>query len=218
MLKKIISLGLLTIMISSVFAYTNTDINNANYLAEKGIIRDLSSTPAEYRLENYIARVEVMGILLTMTNTQRNTDCRGDYPEIDMSGRYGEWVCRTVETVADKGFINDQKNVAKNYRSIRPYDYITRSEALGILMEAFPDDGAYAGYSYYWSENFPKDGLTTGYKDYHYFASTWQAVIFYGYIRKVTDNMAELHDNPRVNGLARIKEIFVFAREIMENK
>ena len=42
----------------------------------------------------------------------------------------------------------------------RPYGNITRAEALGILMKVYPDDGGWAGYSYYWGYNFPVDGQT----------------------------------------------------------
>jgi hypothetical protein len=47
-------------MSSPLFAYTSSDVATANYLAEKGIIRDLSNSPEDYRLDSTIARVEVM--------------------------------------------------------------------------------------------------------------------------------------------------------------
>lgn len=50
---------------SSVFAYTQTDIANAQFLADKGIIVKQSTT-AGYRLDNTITRAEVVGIALKL--------------------------------------------------------------------------------------------------------------------------------------------------------
>lgn len=47
----------------TVFAYTQTDADNANYLATKGIITTQSTT-AGYRLDDTITRAEVVGIAL----------------------------------------------------------------------------------------------------------------------------------------------------------
>ncbi len=200
------------------FAYTSSDVATANYLADQGIIRDMSNSTEDYKLDNTIARVEVMGMLLTMTGTTRNETCRGDYPEIKNSGQYGDWVCRTVETAADHDFIYDQMDRTRSNRRVRPYDKISRSEALALMMKAFPNDGAFAGYSYYWSSNFPTDGSNMGYKDYYSFGSIWQAAVFYDYIRKVTQDTDDLRTNPRVNAKAAIKDVLTFAKDVMENR
>ena len=70
---------------SSSFAYTATDVSNANYLATRDIIRDSSSNPDNYYLENRISRAEIMGMLITITGVTRNTSCRGDFPDINMN-------------------------------------------------------------------------------------------------------------------------------------
>lgn len=110
-----------------------------------------------------------------------------------------DWVCRTIETAADKGYIHAQKDQPKNKRKARPSDSITRAEALGILMKTFPDDGPWAGYSYYWSSSLPTNDSTTGYKDIYPFGAEWQAGVFYDYIRKVLQDDAQLYVNPRAN-------------------
>lgn len=84
----------------------------------------------------------------------------------------------------------------------RPYDSITRAEALGILMKAYPDSGGWAGYSYYWSSSLPTDDSTTGYKDIYDFGAEWQALVFYDYIRKIIQNDDMLRVDPRVNDRA----------------
>ena len=60
-MKKIL-LPLLTISILA-FAYTSTDVSNANYLANQGIITQQSST-AGFRLNDTITRAEAVGIAL----------------------------------------------------------------------------------------------------------------------------------------------------------
>lgn len=45
-----------------------------------------------------------MGMILAMKNITRNTRCRGDFTDVPKSDI--DWVCRTVETAADRGFIN----------------------------------------------------------------------------------------------------------------
>lgn len=65
-MKKI----LLTLLALSIlaFAYTETDVSNANYLATKGIITQ-QSTSAGYRLDDTITRAEVAGIALKLRGT-----------------------------------------------------------------------------------------------------------------------------------------------------
>lgn len=60
-MKKLF-LCLLSITIISL-AYNQTDVDNANYLAEKNIIT-AQSTVAGYRLDDTITRAEVVGIAL----------------------------------------------------------------------------------------------------------------------------------------------------------
>lgn len=98
----------------------------------------------------------------------------------------------------------------------RPYGNITRAEALGILMKAFPDDGAWAGYSYYWSSSLPTDASTRGYKDIYPFGTEWQARVFYDYIRKVLRDDGALHTDPRAGAIATRQEVFHFAYTILE--
>lgn len=100
MFKKITSLAVLGTFVLSSFAYTTTDISQANYLASKRIIKDWSSEPKNYRFDDYIARSEIMGMVLAMMNITRNSHCRGDFADVPKSDT--DWVCRTIETAADK--------------------------------------------------------------------------------------------------------------------
>ncbi len=99
-------------------------------------------------------------------------------------------------------------------RVSRPYDHITRAEALGILMKAVKDEGGWAGYSYYWSSSLPNPDSTTGYKDIYSFGAEWQAWVFYDYIKKVLEDDKRLYINPRANDRATRREVFDFAATI----
>lgn len=66
-MKKLF-LSSLIITSMAVFAYTQTDVDNATYLAGKGIITSQSTT-AGYRLDDTITRAEVAGIALKLRGT-----------------------------------------------------------------------------------------------------------------------------------------------------
>ena len=219
MFKKITAVVLLTgICITGTYAYTTADVDTANYLASQGIIQDWSSLPASYHLDSTISRVGVMSMLLGITKTSLNGSCRGDFADAPADTSNNSWVCRTVETAADHGFIYNQPLTAVGERLTHPTDSITRSEALGIMMKAFPDTGAYAGYSYYWDGNFPNDGDNIGYNNAYEFGAEWQARTFYDYIRKVLQDDTMLRINPRVNVPAKLSEVFGFAQAIMQKR
>ncbi len=99
-MKKIITLILLSSFVVGTFGYTANDVTQANYLASEKIIKDWSSAPKNYRFDDYIARSEIMGMVLAMMNITRNAHCRGDFTDVPKSDT--DWVCRTIETAADR--------------------------------------------------------------------------------------------------------------------
>lgn len=123
-----------------------------------------------------------------------------------------DWICRTMETGADHGFIKRETKLA------RPHDDVLRAEALAILMKTFPDGGGWAGYSYYWEANFPYDGDTVGYRGAYLFGAEWQARVFYDYIRKVLQDDSQLGIQPWPEVKATRRDVFEFATNIMKYK
>jgi hypothetical protein len=216
MFKKITALVILwgALISNGAMAYTANDVSNANYLADQGIIKNWSTNPEMYKLDSYFSRAGVIGILMKMTGVPVNATCRGDFIDVARSTINQDWICRIIETAWDYGYINAQRNIPASMRRVRPNDHITHSESVGILMKAFNDNGAWAGYSYYWDANFPNEGDTIGYKDAYNFGAPWQATIMYSYIRKVVKNDLALRSDPLVNEYAQLKEVFNFAREI----
>lgn len=61
-MKKFLLSSLLVTSIFA-FAYTQTDVSNAQFLADQGVIVK-QSTAAGYRLDDTITRAEVVGIAL----------------------------------------------------------------------------------------------------------------------------------------------------------
>lgn len=153
-----------------------------------------------------------MGMALAMAGIVRNEHCRGDFSDVPNSDI--DWVCRTVETAADNDFINAHPINGK----IRPYDSVSRAEAIAIFLKTFPNDGGWAGYSYYWSSSLPVDDSPTGYKDIYNFGAEWQASVFYEYIRKILHDDTQLRVNPHAGDAAIRKDVFGFAKKVMDYK
>ncbi len=58
----------------SIFAYTSSDVQNANTLANANIIVDNSANIASYRLDDTISRQEVAGIAIKMLGVELPTN------------------------------------------------------------------------------------------------------------------------------------------------
>lgn len=108
------------------FAYTSTDVSNAEQLVVDWIIKKQHSTN-DYRLDDKITRAEVMGIALKMKwIVLLNYQCKWYYTDV----KNNDWICRAVELATDNGMISRANTKA------RPQDSITRAEALALLWWA----------------------------------------------------------------------------------
>ena len=154
---------------------------------------------------------------LKMANISQNTSCRGDFPDIDMTQSFSDWVCQTMETAADHKVINAQNGVVKSLRRVRPYDKASRAETLGIFTNTFPVNISYSGYSYYLNTNFPINGSNRGYTTAYYFSTPWQSSVFYDYTRIILKDDNALRIDPRVNEYALHREANDFAIHFIQN-
>lgn len=114
-------------------AYTQTDLSRANMLAGKGIIVDRSTEPDRYHLDNQMARQELLGTALKASGITLPSDytCRGYFTDAYFPANSTDaWVCRTFEIAADNGLVT-----RANERT-RPRDFITRAEALAIVVQS----------------------------------------------------------------------------------
>ena len=130
-MKKILSGILLVAMNFSVFGYSDTDVERANYLANNNIIRDKSSDVSQYRLDDKISRQEVIAIAMKLSGETAPEDytCRGYFSDAKFAKKHPDaWVCAQVELAADKGV------VSRENKKFRPKANITKAEALAMVM------------------------------------------------------------------------------------
>lgn len=108
------------------FAYTSNDFSNATYLANQGTIVTQSSD-TQYRLDDRVLRQEIIGMALKMkwVILPENYSCKKYYSDTTNGG----WVCAAIEIAADNGIISRENAKA------RPTDFVTRAEALTILLK-----------------------------------------------------------------------------------
>lgn len=127
----------------SLFAYTSNDVDNAELLAEAGIITSQTDISA-YRLDATISRQEVVGIALRLSGLTPPVDyvCRGYYKDAKFAPKHRDaWVCASAELAADNGIITREKT------NFRPKSNVTRAEALAILMKSAEIDYASEAYN-----------------------------------------------------------------------
>lgn len=134
-MKKIISLsifGLLTLSGTQVFGYTSDDVAIANSLADADIIVPHKNNLDAYRLDETIARQEVIGMTLKLKGVALplTYDCKGYFTDATFDKDSADaWVCRAVELAADRGLITQENTTT------RPRDRITKAEALAMIWK-----------------------------------------------------------------------------------
>jgi len=51
-----------------------------------------------YKLDSYISRAGVIGMVMKMTGVPVNATCRGDFVDVAKYTTNQDWVCRIIET------------------------------------------------------------------------------------------------------------------------
>lgn len=216
-MKKIL-LSSFTLASIAVFAYTQTDVDNATYLAGKGIITTQSTT-AGYRLDDTITRAEVAGIALKLRGTT--------LPEGYTCKRYfgdtirNDWICRAVELAADAGL------VSRTNTKFRPQDKITRAEAFAILLQGNNINDSY-NYLNTFSTHYSDSLAQTADTD----AQEWQKSVFNkiaglsldattvipGIVERYIDSQDRIYFTWSPNKPAKRSDIFATAKLILDFK
>lgn len=109
----------------SVWAYTNNDINSANFLAEKWIINDHSTYVLDYNLNDFITRREMLKVMMNLSWKTLTENCTWVFSDMNMQ----DWGCKYAESALREWYI------AKN-QTFRPDDLVTQIEALKMIMQA----------------------------------------------------------------------------------
>ena len=125
MKKSFVALLISFITVSSLYAYTDHNIESANFLAEKGIINDNSNNIADYNLSNHITRREMLKVMMNLSGKTVSNTCNGNFSDLSSS----DWGCKYAEAALREWYI------ASN-TTFRPNDNVTLIEALKMIMQA----------------------------------------------------------------------------------
>ncbi len=141
MLKKIIlSTSVVVLAIAWVSAYSNSDVQTANFLADKWVIVDNSSNATSYRLDDTITRREMLKIMMKLSGKTVEDICNASFSDM----KTWDWGCKYAEAALDS------KYIAAN-ATFRPADNISKIESLKMIMQAS------------WIERFDNDDWRAGY-------------------------------------------------------
>lgn len=122
--KILIISSAIIVSIATNFAYTDHNIQSANFIAEKWIINDNSFTPSWYNLDNNITRREMLKILMNLSWKEVVDRCLWAFNDIELN----DWGCKYAEAAVKEWYI------AQN-DSFRPDDLVTQIEALKMIMQ-----------------------------------------------------------------------------------
>lgn len=194
MKKVLLVSSLMVFSVASVFAYTEHNIQSANFLATKWIINDNSASIEDYNLWDHITRREMLKVMMNLSGKDVPNTCAGNFS--DMSSN--DWGCKYAEAALTNWYI------AAN-ASFRPDDSVTLIEALKMIMQAKGierDDNSdwRAGYV---SKAESEDLIDSGYFEYDVKATRWW--IFSTSARSYEDFS---YEEPEVEIDPEIEELF----------
>ena len=112
-----------------------------------------------YRFDDYIARSEIMGMVLAMMNVTRNANLSW---RLRWCTKIKYWLGLSYRHRDSSRSLTHQCSTEWHEKHAR---MIVSHEQKHNLMKAYPDSGGWAGYSYYWSSSLPTDASPRGYKD-----------------------------------------------------
>lgn len=129
-MKKLLSLFILTwiIISSQVSAYTPLQLESANNLATRGIIKNHVSDPENYNLDAPVLRQEIALISRRVSWVAENTTCKNIFNDVTII-KPNNWVCVNVEALVDYKLISHNP-------SFNPERNISKSEALIMFIKS----------------------------------------------------------------------------------
>lgn len=125
-MRKVIGISvLLAATIWWVSAYTEHNVQSANFLATQSVINDNSSDILDYNLDFNITRREMLKVMMNISGKTVTDTCSGDFSDVGSS----DWGCKYAEAALREWYI-----AANN--TFRPDDNVTQIEALKMIMQA----------------------------------------------------------------------------------
>lgn len=200
-MKKIIALWLITFWsIASVSAYSEHNIQSANFLASKSVINDNSWDILDYNLDFNITRREMLKVMMNISGKTVTDTCNGNFNDVNTS----DWGCKYAEAALREGFI------AAN-TTFRPDDNVTQIEALKMIMQAnsIARDENDDWRAWYVSKANSSGILTEAYLNYDLSAVRWW--IFSAGARSYSDFS---YEEPEIELTPEEEELFKFLLEL----
>ena len=159
-----------SISITSLFAYSQAQLDAANNLAWKDIINQHSSDPENYNLDDNVLRQEIAAIARWVARLDKKWKCDNIFADLSATNP-NTWACVNVEVLVDNNLISKNTN-------FRPEDRITKSEALWMLIRAIWFDYEYnSSSSKNWQEQIveysSEKWLVENFTDYDTLATRW---------------------------------------------
>jgi hypothetical protein len=159
--KKSTAAVALVTLVSSVFttgvsAYSTSEIEAANTLAQAGIIVDQSGNTAAYNLDQNVLRQEIAAVARGIAGLPKDTVYSNVFSDVTETTP-NTWAWASVNPLATSGLI------AKNAQ-FRPEANISKAEAVGMVVKAaFGDAYAYdASLSTSWQEQVVAFAVANG--------------------------------------------------------
>ncbi len=119
MKKLAIFLFVLWFLFSNTFAYTSLELDAANNLAKKWIIKNNSSNPNLYNLDKPVLRQEIGLISRRVSWVAENSSCKNIFKDVS-STKPNDWVCKNIEALVENKlisaneFFNPERNISKS--------------------------------------------------------------------------------------------------------
>jgi hypothetical protein len=115
-------------LFSVTFSYSSLELDSANSLAKKWIIKDNGSNPDLYNLDNPVLRQEIALISRRVSWVSENSSCKNIFSDVTATSP-NDWSCKNIESLVENNLISRND-------SFRPEDNISKSEALIMFIKS----------------------------------------------------------------------------------
>lgn len=129
-MKKILSLLIVSWIILStwVYSYSSKELESANNLAKKEIIKSHSDNTSLYNLDKPVLRQEIALISRRVSGVLENKECKNLFDDVTAK-KPNNWVCKNVEALVEHNLISGNK-------LFNPERNISKSEALIMFIKS----------------------------------------------------------------------------------
>ena len=163
-MKKLIVSFIMSLLIvwTWLYAYSSDQKDAANNLANMLIIKDKSSNPSEYNLDQNVLRQEIAIVAKRVAGVNTKDTCDNIFKDLSATNP-NDWACVNIEALVDADLISRNEY-------FRPEDNISKSEALIMLIKAI------------WFTDFQINNVSNWQQEVvNYAADKWVVEKFYDY-------------------------------------